>query len=353
MAEQLTELQLRIIRALRKHKKKDTSRIFSMDQFYNTLPLEVEKSRFREDVDILEGDSYIVKLSEKFGEIGGYDITTKGLKHLRENMDRADECKKKLATFLNELEEIERTALGSGEYRMGRERTARWKDRVVRYLRTSMADAEADRLETKQSALYAGNPQKSLTETMDQYKDHISVLIEEIDEDPTGIFQKPPAAETIRNQKPATTGGRGVFVVHGRDQGVKHEVARFLERLGLKPIILHEQPSKGRTIIEKFEDYSDVAYAVVLLTADDIGKLASEETEPRPRARQNVVFELGFFIGNLGRKRVCTLYQEGLELPSDYKGVVYVPLDPRGAWKLQLGGELKAAGLEVDMDKAV
>ena len=83
MSNELTDLQVRILRALREHKKKDTSDIFSMDSFYKSLPVEVEKSRFQEDIDILESDGYIIKMAQAFNEIGSYDITAKGLKYLR------------------------------------------------------------------------------------------------------------------------------------------------------------------------------------------------------------------------------------------------------------------------------
>ena len=98
-----------------------------------------------------------------------------------------------------------------------------------------------------------------------------------------------------------------VFVIHGHDESARESVARFLEKLELEPIILHEQPNKGRTIIEKFEDYADVRFAVVLLTPDDVGAVKDRADDLRPRARQNVVFEFGFFIGKLGRERVCAL----------------------------------------------
>lgn len=139
-----------------------------------------------------------------------------------------------------------------------------------------------------------------------------------------------------------------VFVVHGHHEGVKQALAKFLERLGLQPVILHEQASKGRTIIEKFEDYSDVSFAVVLLTADDIGKAKDSADDFALRARQNVVFELGFFIGKLGRPYVCSLYEEGVRTPSDYDGVVFIPLDKAEAWKPALFRELQAAGFDVD-----
>ena len=143
---------------------------------------------------------------------------------------------------------------------------------------------------------------------------------------------------------------REVFIVHGRDAGAKDEIARFVEKLRLKPIILAEVPSKGMTIIEKFEAHADVGYAIVLLTADDSGALKGEEVQPR--ARQNVIFELGFFIGKLGRKRVCALTRGGAEIPSDYAGVVYIPLDSNDSWKMPLIREIKAAGLDVDANRA-
>ncbi len=142
-----------------------------------------------------------------------------------------------------------------------------------------------------------------------------------------------------------------VFVIHGHEDAARETVARFLERLSLDPVILHEQPNKGRTIIEKFEDYADAGFAVVLLTPDDVGALATDRDNLKPRARQNVILELGFFIGTLGRERVCALKKHGVETPSDYDGVVYTDLDDAGAWKMELVRELKAAGYRVDANR--
>lgn len=142
-----------------------------------------------------------------------------------------------------------------------------------------------------------------------------------------------------------------VFVVHGHDEAARHAVLRSLERLGLEPVILHEQPNKGRTIIEKFEAHSDVRFAVVLLTPDDFGYSKEHPADLRPRARQNVVLELGYFVGRLGREKVCALHKGNIEIPSDYHGVLYVPLDDLGAWKLQLATELRSAGFDIDLNK--
>jgi predicted nucleotide-binding protein len=142
-----------------------------------------------------------------------------------------------------------------------------------------------------------------------------------------------------------------VFLVHGHDEATRESVARFIAKLGLDPVILHEQASQGRTIVEKLEHHGNVGYAIVLLTPDDVG--GENEKDLRPRARQNVVLELGYFVGRLGRQRVCAIHRGKLELPSDYMGVIYVPFDSNGGWRLLLARELRAAGFPVDMNKAV
>lgn len=160
--------------------------------------------------------------------------------------------------------------------------------------------------------------------------------------------------ETNGNSSTEESARRSVFIVHGRDEGAKNAAARFLEKLDLQPVILDEQANRGQTIIEKFESHSDVGFAIVLLTPDDEGALRGDEKSGRHRARQNVIFELGFFIGRLGRKRVCALTKgSSMEIPSDYSGVVYIPLDDSGAWRYHLVKELKSAGLDVDANRAL
>ena len=139
--------------------------------------------------------------------------------------------------------------------------------------------------------------------------------------------------------------GNEVFIVHGRDDGAKDSVARVVsEDLELKPIILHEQPDKGNTVIEKLERCSsNVGYAIALVTPDDIGALKDkEDDELNPRARQNVVFELGYFMGKLGRDRVCLLLKDQVELPSDIGGIVYISMDPNDGWKTRLQRNIRA-----------
>lgn len=142
-----------------------------------------------------------------------------------------------------------------------------------------------------------------------------------------------------------------IFIVHGHDIAMKESVARFVEGMGLNAVILHEQVNSGRTIIEKFEDYSDVNFAIVLLSPDDRYYIEkSKSSDLQFRARQNVVFELGFFIGRLGRKVVATLYKEDVEIPSDYKGVLYIKYDNPGAWKVKLAKEMIEVGFQIDLN---
>ncbi len=143
---------------------------------------------------------------------------------------------------------------------------------------------------------------------------------------------------------------RKVFIVHGRDNEAKQEVSRFIEKLGLEAIILHEQASSGMTIIEKIEKYSnDADFALVLYTPCDHGRGVHESNiPPKNRARQNVVFEHGYLIAKLGRENVCSLVKGDIETPNDISGVVYVNLDPLGAWKIEVATELQACGYAIN-----
>lgn len=161
-------------------------------------------------------------------------------------------------------------------------------------------------------------------------------------------------SNTLTNvNRPSMSINKNVFIVHGHDGEMKAEVARLLKDLGLEPIILSEQPNGGRTIIEKFEDHSQqVGYAIVLMSdKDDVGR-SVEDSELKPRARQNVILELGYFIGQLGRKRVCVLKKSGVEDPSDIFGIVYTPyVSGSKEWQYAVARELKEAGYEVDLGR--
>ncbi|QTB23706.1 nucleotide-binding protein [Lysinibacillus sphaericus] len=136
-----------------------------------------------------------------------------------------------------------------------------------------------------------------------------------------------------------------VFIVHGHDEVVKESVARFLQKIGLTPIILHEQASQGKTIIEKIEDYSNVGFGIVLYTPCDLGKVKDSESL-QPRARQNVIFEHGYLMAKIGRNNVCALVKDDVEKPNDISGIVYINYNSN--WNWDLLKELKSSGYQVD-----
>ena len=152
--------------------------------------------------------------------------------------------------------------------------------------------------------------------------------------------------------RPDTTDFARVFIVHGHDEAPRETVARFITDIGLEPVVLHEQANRGMTIIEKLIANGNVGYAVVLLTPDDLGRGKAEDEE-KPRARQNVILELGYFLGRLDRERVTALLKGEVEIPSDYMGVLYTPFDNGGAWRQILARELRTAGYEIDWNKVM
>lgn len=144
--------------------------------------------------------------------------------------------------------------------------------------------------------------------------------------------------------------GNKVFIVHGHDEGTRDKVELLLLHIGLEPVILCSQPDKGLTIIEKIEEYTDVSFAIVLYTGCDVGKLKTE-TDLKLRARQNVVFEHGYLVNKLGRKRVVALVEDGVETPGDMSGVLYISLSDAD-WKQKVLREMGACGLHFDATRA-
>jgi len=147
---------------------------------------------------------------------------------------------------------------------------------------------------------------------------------------------------------------RKVFIVHGHNGEMKHAVARVLEKLGLEAVILSEKTNLGRALIEKLIDNGDVGYAVILVSPDDMGFLKDEGHEKaRPRARQNVIFELGYFLGKNQKSKIAVIYlvTPDFEFPSDLDGVAYIPYDEYESWKYSLVAELKASEFDVDANK--
>lgn len=176
--------------------------------------------------------------------------------------------------------------------------------------------------------------QTSLSEDItDLYKD-IESKIHRLDSISDRLELIPLSAEhqlqsTSSHRERSSIKSRKVFVVHGHDEVSKTNLEVFLREIGLEPVVLHRQADEGLTIIEKFEKHSEVGYAFILLTPDEIAYLAQEdeksEDERRKeyRARPNVIFEFGYFVGKLGRSRVCCLYTGNVTLPSDISGMIY------------------------------
>lgn len=188
--------------------------------------------------------------------------------------------------------------------------------------------------------------EKSFREGIEVAKDFLAKRIVELQE----IGENIP---TVNGSSSNSIDSRKIFLVHGHNHGVRDTVARFLEKLDLEPVILEEHPNQSQTIIEKFERHSDVGVAVVIFTGDDEGKpRAASNTGMEIRARQNVIFEFGYFCGKLDRRRTIALIESGVQWPSDMDGILHIDIDNSGAWKLQLVRELKAAGIGIDANKA-
>lgn len=198
-----------------------------------------------------------------------------------------------------------------------------------------------------------------LKEYHDEIHDKISYIETFIQKIP--LLPSSVEVETSPNLKQEKVDKKKVFIVHGHNDALKTKVARVVEQMGLKAIILHEQEDYGKTVIEKFEENAeDVGFAIILLTADDYAvshaDLNKEEKEKdfkalyKNRARQNVIFEMGFFVGKLGRAHVFELQEDGIEEPSDLKGIIYTPVDDEDMWRFKLAKRLKAVGYEVNTD---
>lgn len=268
-----------------------------------------------------------------------------------QEMDDSTNILTVLDEFKAELEHIVVKLKSDNNDTLAFERFKRWDERLYDYIAKEISPAEAKSVaKIKPVGLIA--TQNLFNDFMVNYGkgafSRLTALHETVEK---GQIVK--AISQPINKTTPSIATKKVFLVHGHDNEIKNEVARFLEKpeLGLEVIILHEQPNQGRTLIEKFEDYAtEGAFAVILLTPDDIGgeKSCNEIEKLHPRARQNVIFEFGFFHGTLGRSRVCALCKD-VELPSDLSGVVYISL--HGNWKFDLAKEIKNAGIQIDLNK--
>lgn len=142
--------------------------------------------------------------------------------------------------------------------------------------------------------------------------------------------------------------GPAVFIIHGYNNEMKKSVQVFLSRCELKDVVLHEQPDKSRTIIEKLiEEGATANYVIAVLSPDDL------QSDGTLRARQNVILEIGYFIGKLGRDKVRLLIKESTSIPSDLQGILYDNYDSEGAWRINLAKEIMAVGIPINIDKLI
>lgn len=241
----------------------------------------------------------------------------------------------------------------------GNERFSSWRKKFTKFLEDNLP-GESSRLNAKLHHLFfsvgAGesDAQRFWREDGEITASFIDSLIVDIQAGEYEVITKKneDKEESEQTSKEHSTNKYRVFIVHGHDELAKIQTARFIEKLGFEAIILHEQASRGKTIIEKIEAYTNVGFAIVLYTPDDKGntKAEADKDQLNDRARQNVVFEHGYLMAKLGRDRVVPLMSGRVELPGDISGVVYVSDTD---WQIDIAKEMKSAGYPVDFNKLV
>lgn len=261
---------------------------------------------------------------------------------IEERIAEGNELSKKTIQNSSDLEKLKK------DFRL-------WSDYNSELLKQSFDDPENEYLKeyNDRGSLigfyndYRRNPSQEVQDTFEK----IDKKVEELEKINSKLGLIKSEVPDIQTQQNIEIDRKKVFIVHGHDDVAKLETARFIEKLGFEPIILHEQVSSGQTIIEKIESHTNVGFGIVLYTPCDVGAKKGYEDSLKTRARQNVVFEHGFLIGKIGRKNVVALVKDNVETPNDISGVVYVSMN--GDWKLDLAKELRASGYAIDMNKVI
>ena len=251
-------------------------------------------------------------------------------------MDRNEKAQNAIIVLLNLLEElhdIKRNCSSKG-IDLSLAKLERWKDRTVRQISNLVNIEEGTKFFRIEPTNIMMDPDAGFNYTFEDYSSFLIAIIDELKTHPEDIFTTetykelpvPPAKPSQENSS------KKIFVVHGHDETLKTEAEALLYREGFEPVILHRQLDEGQTVIEKFEKNSVVGYALILLTPDDIGcpKTEREKINADPnykiqeeyRARQNVIFEWGYFVGKLGRPNVCCILKQPVIIPSDLNGIV-------------------------------
>ncbi len=261
-----------------------------------------------------------------------------------------------LQTFRSRLQTEVAQAFDQRGSSFGNERFSAWRRQFGKFLDDNLPGMSS-RLEEKlrKSVYYRGRSESDLDVFLREDGEPALAFIDSLTIDVANDefdFAPRPAKTTKAAPVKQQANAKRVFIVHGHDDLTKTKTARFIEKLGFEAVILHEQASKGMTIIEKIEANTDVGFAIVLYTPDDRGNAAepASKGELSPRARQNVVFEHGYLIAKLSRARVVPLVSGGVELPSDISGIVYVD---DANWQIEIAKEMKGAGYAVDFNKIV
>ncbi|MCJ7721087.1 nucleotide-binding protein [Candidatus Bathyarchaeota archaeon] len=184
---------------------------------------------------------------------------------------------------------------------------------------------------------------------------HEQAKLREVTNESNSLLQKvklllsPPKSDNRMNNQVRSN---KIFVIHGHDNEMKSDVTQTLQKLDLDPLILHEKPNSEQTLIEKISDYAHVSFAVVLLSPDDLAYPEQKTPEEaKYRAKQNVIFELGYFLGLLGKQNVIAIYRKkkDFEIPNNYNGVLWI--EYKTGWYFELIRELQAANFDVDANK--
>lgn len=204
----------------------------------------------------------------------------------------------------------------------------------------------------------APEPQPSLQEKKPTLEEKEKITVDLVvvgkKKEPTPEERKDNQPEVSKKEKTMEkTSIPKVFVITGKDEKKKTAVASFLANLGVEPVIPQEDNGHKTNLVERLGNNSDVAFAIILLVGDEVGYPREKPEESRPRANQKVIFELGFLMGRLPQNLVCALYEEGLDLPAEYQGNVFIPFDGGGIWKLLTARAMKMAHVEIDMNKAI
>lgn len=274
---------------------------------------------------------------------------------------------KNKSVFSKELEErisigeelFERTIQTDGDYFALKEEYSAWSDYNLELLKQSFNKPNSEYWSSYKNAgklniaaYTLSGPGPTKAERLNNTRQNIRIkinnlkkLLQKVDLLKSNVSDTPEQSDSLKELDRTQ-----IFIVHGHDDLIKIETARFIEKLGFEPIILHEKASAGMTIIEKIADYSNVGFGIVLYTPCDIGSKKGEDNF-KGRARQNVVFEHGYLIGKIGRENVCALIKGEVETPNDISGVVYISMD--NEWKLDLAKELRSSGYEVDMNLVI